>query len=87
MTYQEISEYLQTLADPEIASHSQRFFKTVASQWDQLKKEVLGEVNLDAVIIDCSHDNSGQKFKGQSFVFTSQRAGFITGAECHPHRC
>ena len=26
---------------------------------------------LDAVMIDCSHDNSGQKFKGQSFVFKS----------------
>ena len=25
----------------------------------------------DAVVIDCSHDNSGQKFKGQSFVFKS----------------
>lgn len=26
---------------------------------------------LNAVIIDCSHDNSGQKFKGQPFVFKS----------------
>ncbi|MBU8848535.1 MAG: 3-deoxy-7-phosphoheptulonate synthase [Desulfobacterales bacterium] len=26
---------------------------------------------LDAVMIDCSHDNSGQKHKGQSFVFKS----------------
>lgn len=26
---------------------------------------------LDAIIIDCSHDNSGQKYKGQSFVFKS----------------
>ncbi len=26
---------------------------------------------LDAVIIDCSHDNSGQKYTGQSFVFNS----------------
>ncbi|MCD4677678.1 MAG: 3-deoxy-7-phosphoheptulonate synthase [Desulfobacula sp.] len=26
---------------------------------------------LDAVMIDCSHDNSGQKQKGQSFVFKS----------------
>lgn len=26
---------------------------------------------LNAVIIDCSHDNSGQKFKGQAFVFKS----------------
>lgn len=26
---------------------------------------------MDAVMIDCSHDNSGQKHKGQSFVFKS----------------
>jgi 3-deoxy-7-phosphoheptulonate synthase len=26
---------------------------------------------MDAIIIDCSHDNSGQKYKGQSFVFKS----------------
>ncbi len=26
---------------------------------------------IETVIIDCSHDNSGQKFKGQSFVFKS----------------
>jgi len=26
---------------------------------------------LDALVIDCSHDNSGQKYKGQSFVFKS----------------
>ena len=31
---------------------TQRFFKTVASRWDQLKKEVLGEFNLDAVILE-----------------------------------
>jgi len=33
---------------------------------------------LDAVIIDCSHDNSGQKYTGQAFVFKSavdQRLG------------
>ncbi len=33
---------------------------------------------LDAVMIDCSHDNSGQKYTGQSFVFKSaldQRIG------------
>jgi 3-deoxy-7-phosphoheptulonate synthase len=33
---------------------------------------------MDSVMIDCSHDNSGQKFKGQSFVFKSvldQRLG------------
>ncbi|MBU1340266.1 MAG: 3-deoxy-7-phosphoheptulonate synthase [Proteobacteria bacterium] len=34
---------------------------------EELKKKNL----LDAVMIDCSHDNSGQKFKGQSFVFKS----------------
>jgi 3-deoxy-7-phosphoheptulonate synthase len=26
---------------------------------------------MDTVMIDCSHDNSGQQFKGQSFVFKS----------------
>ncbi len=26
---------------------------------------------MNSVMIDCSHDNSGQKFKGQSFVFKS----------------
>lgn len=26
---------------------------------------------MDSVVIDCSHDNSGQKFKGQAFVFKS----------------
>ena len=26
---------------------------------------------FDTIMIDCSHDNSGQKFKGQSFVFKS----------------
>lgn len=33
---------------------------------------------IEAVMIDCSHDNSGQKFKGQPFVFKSvldQRLG------------
>jgi len=33
---------------------------------------------MDTVMIDCSHDNSGQKFKGQAFVFNSvvdQRIG------------
>jgi 3-deoxy-7-phosphoheptulonate synthase len=33
---------------------------------------------LDAIMIDCSHDNSGQKHKGQAFVFKSaldQRIG------------
>lgn len=35
-------------------------------------REKLKEKNLlDAVMIDCSHDNSGQKFKGQPFVFKS----------------
>ncbi|NOX32695.1 MAG: 3-deoxy-7-phosphoheptulonate synthase [Deltaproteobacteria bacterium] len=34
---------------------------------DSLKQKNL----LDAVMIDCSHDNSGQKHKGQSFVFKS----------------
>jgi 3-deoxy-7-phosphoheptulonate synthase len=40
---------------------------------------LLREKNLiDTVMIDCSHDNSGQRFKGQAFVFNSvldQRIG------------
>jgi len=31
-------------------NRTKRFFKTVAPQWDRLKKEVLGEVDLNAVI-------------------------------------
>lgn len=42
-------------------------------------KAKLKEKNLmDAIMIDCSHDNSGQKQKGQAFVFKSaldQRIG------------
>ena len=38
----------------------------VAAPLKQMAKQL-----LDAVVIDCSHDNSGQKFKGQSFVFKS----------------
>ncbi|MCG8639107.1 MAG: 3-deoxy-7-phosphoheptulonate synthase [Desulfobacterales bacterium] len=42
-------------------------------------QQLLKEKNLmDTVMIDCSHDNSGQKQKGQAFVFNSvvdQRAG------------
>lgn len=42
-------------------------------------QRLLKEKNLmDTVMIDCSHDNSGQKQKGQAFVFNSvvdQRAG------------
>jgi len=34
---------------------------------DRLKQKNL----LDTIMIDCSHDNSGQKYKGQSFVFKS----------------
>jgi 3-deoxy-7-phosphoheptulonate synthase len=35
-------------------------------------QEKLRQKNLlDTLMIDCSHDNSGQKFKGQSFVFKS----------------
>ena len=40
---------------------------SVGKAQDRLKEKGL----LDAVIIDCSHDNSGQKYKGQSFVFKS----------------
>ncbi len=36
---------------------------------------------LDAVMIDCSHDNSGQKFKGQSFVFKSALDQRMVGNE------
>ncbi|MCP3875245.1 MAG: 3-deoxy-7-phosphoheptulonate synthase [Desulfobacteraceae bacterium] len=35
-------------------------------------QNLLNQKNLmDALMIDCSHDNSGQKHKGQSFVFKS----------------
>ncbi|MCF6248964.1 MAG: 3-deoxy-7-phosphoheptulonate synthase [Desulfobacula sp.] len=40
---------------------------SVARVHEKLKAKNL----LDAVMIDCSHDNSGQKHKGQSFVFKS----------------
>ncbi len=40
---------------------------SVAKVQEKLKEKNL----LDAVMIDCSHDNSGQKFKGQAFVFKS----------------
>jgi len=40
---------------------------SVGKVQDKLKEKEL----LEAVMIDCSHDNSGQKFKGQSFVFKS----------------
>ncbi|WDP89887.1 MAG: 3-deoxy-7-phosphoheptulonate synthase [Desulfobacter sp.] len=40
---------------------------SVGKAQDRLREKEL----LDAVIVDCSHDNSGQKYKGQSFVFKS----------------
>ncbi|MEH0019789.1 MAG: 3-deoxy-7-phosphoheptulonate synthase [Desulfobacter sp.] len=40
---------------------------SVGKAQDRLREKEL----LDAIVIDCSHDNSGQKFKGQSFVFKS----------------
>ncbi|MFO7749690.1 MAG: 3-deoxy-7-phosphoheptulonate synthase [Desulfobacteraceae bacterium] len=40
---------------------------SVGKAQDNLREKGL----MDAVMIDCSHDNSGQKFKGQSFVFKS----------------
>lgn len=40
---------------------------SVEKALDKLKGKALPE----AIMIDCSHDNSGQKFKGQSFVFKS----------------
>jgi 3-methyladenine DNA glycosylase AlkD len=33
MSYQEINDYLHSLADPEIAGHSQRFFKTAPGEY------------------------------------------------------
>jgi 3-deoxy-7-phosphoheptulonate synthase len=42
------------------------------------RKKLTAKNLLDAVMIDCSHDNSGQQFKEQSFVFKSaldQRIG------------
>jgi len=33
MTYQEITDHLHNLADPEIAEHSQRFFKTAEGEY------------------------------------------------------
>ncbi len=33
MTYKEITDYLYSLADPEIAEHSQRFFKTAEGEY------------------------------------------------------
>ncbi len=40
---------------------------SVGKVMEKLKTKKL----LDAVMIDCSHDNSGQKFTGQAFVFKS----------------
>ncbi len=56
----------KTLKDPEFEqdlesaramihirqSRTKRFFKSIAPQWDQLKKEVLGELDLNGLIID-----------------------------------
>jgi len=36
---------------------------------------------LESVMIDCSHDNSGQKFKGQSFVFKSAIDQRVDGSD------
>ncbi|MCG8615524.1 MAG: 3-deoxy-7-phosphoheptulonate synthase [Desulfobacterales bacterium] len=40
---------------------------SVGKAQDRLREKEL----LDGIVIDCSHDNSGQKYKGQSFVFKS----------------
>ncbi|WP_022664865.1 3-deoxy-7-phosphoheptulonate synthase [Desulfospira joergensenii] len=40
---------------------------SVGKAQDQLRAKDL----LDGIMIDCSHDNSGQKYTGQSFVFKS----------------
>ena len=37
----------------------------------KVQEKLKGKNLLDAVMIDCSHDNSGQNFKGQAFVFKS----------------
>lgn len=38
---------------------------------EKVQKKLKEKNLIDAVMIDCSHDNSGQKFKGQAFVFKS----------------
>ncbi|MDD9301680.1 MAG: 3-deoxy-7-phosphoheptulonate synthase [Desulfobacter sp.] len=40
---------------------------SVGKAQDRLREKNL----MDSVVIDCSHDNSGQKFKGLAFVFKS----------------
>ncbi len=37
----------------------------------KVQKKLKDRDLMDALIVDCSHDNSGQKYKGQSFVFKS----------------
>ncbi len=37
---------------------------------------------IDSIIIDCSHDNSGQKFTGQPFVFKSALDQRLDGNPC-----
>lgn len=38
---------------------------------EKVQEKLKGKNLLESVMIDCSHDNSGQKFKGQPFVFKS----------------
>ncbi|MCK5542453.1 MAG: 3-deoxy-7-phosphoheptulonate synthase [Desulfobacterales bacterium] len=38
---------------------------------ERVQKKLKAKNLIDAVMIDCSHDNSGQQFKGQPFVFKS----------------
>ena len=38
---------------------------------EKVQKKLKEKNLLESVMIDCSHDNSGQKFKGQPFVFKS----------------
>lgn len=40
---------------------------SIGKTQDSLKQKNL----MDSVVIDCSHDNSGQKYEGQAFVFKS----------------
>ncbi|MCP4023700.1 MAG: 3-deoxy-7-phosphoheptulonate synthase [Desulfobacteraceae bacterium] len=50
---------------------------SVGKVQDKLKEKEL----MESVMIDCSHDNSGQKFKGQSFVFKSALDQRLEGNE------
>ncbi len=42
----------------ERKNKTKRFFESVAGEWDQLKREVLGDVDLNSVIVDKVHPDS-----------------------------